>query len=477
MKKDSNIFDIIVIGAGSGGLNIAGFMNRVGLRVLLIDKSGEHIGGDCLNFGCVPSKALIHIARMVHNTQEASEFGIRTEGLADWKKVREYIKQKQDIIREHENAQWFREKGMTVVLGVAEFSSQNSVTVDGITYIGKKIVIATGSRPQLLTGYGIEKVSHVLNNENIFDMDELPRKILVIGAGPIGMEIVQSLRFLGSKVVVLERSNTILKKEDPEISRVLLQEMKKQGIDFHFDSMLKEFTSENEALFINSQGIEEKISFDAVFIAVGRVRNTDGLALSKAGIEMNEYGGISVDDYLATTNKNVFLCGDIVGGFQFTHTAEMHASVILNNFFSPIKKKFSSTHISWVTYTTPEIASFGLQEKELKKRNLKYIVLESNFSEDDRAITDSYQYGKSKIFISTKGKILGGTMVAPNAGELIQELILANTAGLNIKDIFNKTYPYPTATRINKRIASTYFAEKLTELNKKILRWIYGNSK
>lgn len=467
-----NTFDIIVIGAGSGGLNIAGFMNRAGFRVLLVDKSGEHIGGDCLNFGCVPSKALIHVARMVHEARKTEAFGVRAEGAVDWKKVREYIKEKQDIIREHENAEWFRNKGMTVVLGKAEFSSRNSVTVDGVEYFGKKIVIATGSRPRVLMGQGIEKVRRVLNNENIFDMDELPKKLLVIGAGPIGMEIAQSLRFLGSEVVVSERSNAILGKEDPEISGIVLGEMKKQGISFRFNSALKEFVSETEAVFSDTSGVEEKISFDAVFIGIGRVLNTEGLALEKAGIEMKD-GKILSDEYLRTTNKNVLLCGDIAGGFQFTHAAEMHAGVILNNFFSPLKKKFSADHISWVTYTTPEVASFGLWEGELKKRGTAYTVLESDFSEDDRAITDDYQYSKSKIFISPKGKILGGTMVAPNAGELIQELILANSAGLSIKHIFNKTYPYPTATRINKRLASGYFAGKLIEFNKKLLRWLY----
>jgi pyruvate/2-oxoglutarate dehydrogenase complex dihydrolipoamide dehydrogenase (E3) component len=471
MKKE-NTFDIIVIGAGSGGLNIAGFMNRAGFRALLVDKSGDRIGGDCLNFGCVPSKALIHVARMVHGARRAEAFGVRTETVADWKKVREYIKEKQDIIRAHENAEWFKSKGMTVALGKAEFFSRNSVKVDGVEYAAKKIVIATGSRPRILTGQGIEKVRRVLNNENIFDMDELPRKLLVIGAGPIGMEIAQALRFLGSEVVVSERSNAILGKEDPEMSGVVLEEMKKQGIGFRFNSALKEFISETEAIFTNAEEKEEKISFDAVFIGIGRVLNTEELALPKAGIEMKD-GKIIADEYLRTTNNNVLLCGDIAGGFQFTHAAEMHASVILNNFFSPFKKKFSADHISWVTYTTPEVASFGLWEAELKKRGTPYSVLQSDFSEDDRAITDDYQYGKTKIFISPKGKILGGTMVAPNAGELIQELILANSAGLSIKNIFNKTYPYPTAARINKRLASGYFAGKLTEFNKKLLRWLY----
>ncbi len=474
MQENSHRYDIIVIGAGSGGLNVAGFMNRAGFRVLLVDKNHEHIGGDCLNFGCVPSKALIHAARTVHSARQSTKFGLDVRGSADWKRVRSYIKEKQGIFRAHENVLWFREKGMDVVLGSAEFASRSSISVNGKEYTGKNIVIATGSRPRQLTEQGIEKVSRVLNNENIFDMEVVPKRLLVIGGGPIGIEIAQSLAFLGSEVTVSDPGQVILGKEDPEIANVLMEEMKKQGVAFLMGSKLKEFISSNQAILTDDLGIEIAVSFDAVFIGIGRVLNVEGLALEKAGIKMNERGGITVNDELRTTNKNVFLCGDIAGNFQFTHAAEMHAGLILRNFFSPFKRKFSGDHIAWTTYTFPEVASFGLWEAELKKRNIAHTVLASNFEEDDRAITDEYQYGKSKLFISPKGRILGGTMVAPNAGELIQELILANTSGLSIKNIFEKTYPYPTASRINKRIVAQHFTGKLTAGNKKLLRLLYA---
>lgn len=465
-------FDIIVIGAGSGGLNIASFMNRVGFSVLLIDKSDAHIGGDCLNFGCVPSKALIHVARTVRSANEAGAFGLTTKGEVSWEKVRTYIKEKQDIIRHHENAQWFIEKGMTVVLGNASFVSKNEVKVNDDIFTAKKIVLATGSRPRTLLGQGIEKVTRVLNNENIFTMESLPKRLLVIGGGPIGIELSQALSHLGSKVTIVDPGTQILGKEDPEIANVVQTQMEKEGVTFKLGCKLKEFTDSTTATVTGTQG-EEVLSFDAVFVGIGRVLNTEGLALEKAGIQTDEKGRILVDSYLCTTNKRIFVCGDVAGNYQFTHAAEMHAGVILRNFFSPFKKKFNADHISWTTFTTPEVGTYGLSEAELQRRNLKYRVLKTDFSEDDRAITEGYEYGISKMFIDEKGKVLGGTMVAPHAGELIAELVLAQSEGLSVKALFNKTYAYPTAARINKRLVSSYFAGKLTSFTKRLLKFLY----
>lgn len=467
-----NTFDIIVIGAGSGGLNIASFMNRVGFSVLLIDKSDEHIGGDCLNFGCVPSKALVHVSRMVKEAKGAKAFGLDVSGEVSWPLVRDYIKEKQDTIREHENANWFRNKGMTVVLGVASFVGKNKVKVGEAVYQGKKIVLATGSRPRTLNGQGIEKVARVLNNENIFTMETLPKRLLFIGAGPVGIELAQALSYLGSEVTVIDLGTQILGKEDAELAQVVQSEMEKEGVRFKLGFGLKEFTDANTAL-ITSGGIEEVVTFDAVFVGIGRVLNTEGLNLERAGIKMDEKGRLVVDHYLRTANKNVLVCGDVAGNYQFTHAAEMHAVIILRNFFSPFKKKFVADNISWTTFTTPEVATYGLNPAELKKRGINYRELKTDFSEDDRAITDGHEYGLTKMWVGEKGEVLGGTMVAPNAGELVAELVLAKSAGLKVDALFNKTYAYPTATRINKRLISIYFAEKLNPLTKKLLRLLY----
>ncbi len=468
-----NKFDVIVIGAGSGGLNIASFMNRVGLKVLLVDRSAEHIGGDCLNFGCIPSKALLHVARTVHQVKQAGAFGYTVTGQADWSAVRAYIKSKQDVIRAHESVEWFESKGITVALGTATFLSKNTIVVDGVEYQSKKIVLATGSRPRALTGHGIERVARVLNNENIFTMESLPQRLLVIGGGPIGIEVAQALSHLGSTVTVVDPGAQILGKEDAGIAKVVLERMELDGVRFLLGHTLKEFVTATEAQLTSKDGVDVTVSYDAVFVGVGRVPNTEGLDLKTAGIEVDAAGKIVVDEYLRTTNKNVFLCGDIAGNYQFTHAAEMHAAVILKNFFSLRKKKFVSDSISWVTYTTPEVATYGLQEAQLQKRNIAYQTLVTDMTEDDRAITDGYEYGLAKMFIAKDGQILGGTMVAPQAGELIQELVLAQTHNMSVQELFNKTYAYPVASRINKRMIANYVAKRLTPRVNTLLRFLY----
>ncbi len=463
-------YDIIVIGAGSGGLNIASFMNKAGFNVLLVDKSDRDIGGDCLNYGCVPSKALIHISRLIYNAKESTKFGFKISGEIDIKRVVEYITSKKEFIRTHENADYFRKQGMDVVLGFAKFISKDSIEVEGKKFSAKKIVIATGSMARKLDIPGVEKLE-LYNNESIFNLNHLPKKFLFIGGGPIGIELGQALNRLGSEVTIVQNINQFLQKEDKEIADVLLQQLKKEGIKFKFNSVPIKAISKNEVLIRNKDGKEEIVKCDSVFVGIGRQLNLEGLDLNKAGIKHSERK-IEVNEYLQTTNSNIYLCGDIVGSYQFTHAAEMHAGVLINNFFSPLKKKINYDNIAWVTYTYPEIATFGLKTDELKKRNIEFEVINTNFEHDDRAIVDNFTNGKVKLYISNN-KILGGTMVAPNAGELIQELILANSAKLSITELFKKVYPYPTASRINKKAISSIFSRKLNPFSKKLMRWLY----
>jgi pyruvate/2-oxoglutarate dehydrogenase complex dihydrolipoamide dehydrogenase (E3) component len=469
-------YDIITIGAGSGGLSVGLTMKKLGFNVLMIAKSDKDIGGDCLNDGCVPSKALIHVSRIIHNAKQSMEFGLNITGKADIKKAIAYVYQRQEIIRSHENSKWLNEQGIDVALGEAKFAGKNKVEVNRNIYTGKNIVIATGSKPRKLNVPGIENVQY-FDNDNIFYADSLPEKILVIGGGPIGIEIAQALRRFGKEVTVIHHGSMILEHDDERVTSVLLKQLEQEGIRFLFNAEVEKFNSATEALIKLKDGKKEHLLFDAIFVGIGRELQLESLQLQNAGIDVKNHK-IVLNEYLQTTNKHVFACGDVAGDLVFSHAAEFHARILINNFLSPLKKKLNNDYLSWVTFTDPEIATFGLNERQLKDRHIKYERLEQDFKEDDRAVIDNYQYGKIILYISTgnifkKEKILGGTMVAPHAGELIQELILANTERLSVNTIFNKIYPYPVASRINQNIISKHKEKRLTDNLKKLLKVAY----
>ncbi len=477
MKNGSNTkkeYDIIVIGAGSGGLNIAGFMNTVGFKVLLIDKSDKSIGGDCLNFGCVPSKAFIHVARQVADARASGDFGLDVRGDVDMKAVMDYVRSRQDIIREHENASHFREKGMDVALGYARFTGPQTVSVGEEEYTARKIVIATGSHPRELNLPGIEKVDTVYTNENIFSLEELPKKMAIVGAGPIGVELGQAFAMLGVEVSIT--GDTFLGKEDPEMASIVRKSLELLGVRIYEGYRPTKVQDAHTLVIGSGDSTEEKeITFDVLLTSIGREFNTESLDLEKAGVEVDRRGAVKVDRYLQTTNRRVVAIGDVIGQHLFTHAAEVHAGVIIKNFFAPffLKKKLNTDAMAWVTYTDPEIATFGLSEKTLKERNISYEVLQKDVADDDRAITDDARHGLLKVFVSKNGRVLGGTMVARNSGELAQELMLAQAGGMKISAFMKKVYPYPTATRVNRSLFLSHEAKKLTKRTKKILQWLF----
>lgn len=472
----TNYYDIIVIGAGSGGLSVGLTMNKFGFKVLMLAKFDKDIGGDCLNDGCVPSKAFIYISRLLHNAKQATQFGLTINGKPNIGKGIEYVYNKQEVIRKHENAKWLEDQGVTVELGEAKFSGKNEIEINGKKYRAKNFVIATGSKPRRLNVPGVELVKYY-DNESIFYVDSLPDNILVVGGGPIGIEIAQGLRRFEKKVLVVHHGQNILEHDDERVTSILLKQLQQEGIEFIFSATLQSFTSAQEAVVKLKDNTTKNLFFEAVFVGIGRELLLEPLQLQNAGIEVRK-NKIVVDDYLRTTNKNVFVCGDIAGNLAFSHAAEFHARILVNNFLSPIKKKLNNDHFSWVTFTDPEIATFGINEKELKKRKINYETLEADFSHDDRAVVDNYQYGKVILFISKekfykKGRVLGGTMIAPHAGEVIQELILANTQKLSVDAIFNKIYPYPVASRINQGVITQLKEKQLTNKIKKLLQWAY----
>ncbi len=455
-KKETPLkpYDVIVIGAGSGGLGVAGFAARIGLRTLLIDRSDENIGGDCLNHGCVPSKALIHVAERVHAARSAGMFGLSTSGDVDMHLVKQHIRGAQDIIREHENAAYLRRQGMELALGTAAFVSDRDVEVNGRRYHGNKIIIATGSRPRALKVPGIEKV-HVLTNEHIFTIDRIPKRMLVIGAGPIGMEVGQAFQRIGAQVTMVHKGPSALKHDHPDLVSVVQARMEAEGVRFLFNAEPVAFPTPKSASVRAANDEILHVEFDAVFVAIGREIAIRDLQLHNAGVKV-ENGRIVHDRYLRTSNRRIHVCGDVAGELMFSHAAEQHMRLLINNFISPFKQKLDDRHMSWVTFTDPQLATFGLSKEKLEEKKIPHGTLQMEFGDDDRAVIERYRDSRMILYVSSglfrKKRILGGAMVAPHAGELVQELILAMRTGLSIDAIFDKIYPYPVAARVVQQI-------------------------
>ncbi|MDP7324179.1 MAG: FAD-dependent oxidoreductase, partial [Candidatus Woesearchaeota archaeon] len=406
------------------------------------------------------------LAKEVHAAKNAEKLGVKLAGKVNLKVVADTIKKRQDVIREHESPEYFRKKGIAVEMGSPRFTGKNSIEVNGKEFSAKKIVIATGSRPFTPPIEGVDDVDY-FTNETIFKNTDLPKNFLVVGGGPIGIEIAHAYTRLGAGVTVVERNTHVLPKEDQEMGHMVCEVLKQDGAKLMIGYNPVRFEGKNTLIVSKfdpetrkNVGSEVKIQFDKVLIAIGRRLNIEGLALEKAGVKVEDKK-IVVDKYLRTTNKRVFVCGDVAGDFMFTHWAEYQASIVINNMLNVFKKSTDRKRVAWVTYTDPELASFGMQESVLKEEGVKYRVIEQEIGDVDRAIAEGYTKGKLKLFIS-KGNIVGGTMLAKNAGELMGELVQAMTLKIPASKIFERIFPYPTMSRVNKKVIAKMLGEKLT---------------
>ncbi len=461
-------YDVIVLGAGSGGLNIASFMNTLKLKVLMVEK--HLVGGDCLNYGCVPSKALLSIAHLVNCARKAGEFGLHTVGNVEMNRVARKIKERQEVIRVHENPDYFREKGIDVEIGAPRFTGTNSIVINDKECYARRIVIATGSRPAVPPIEGLDKIDY-LTNETIFANKQLPGKLLVIGGGPIGIEMAQAYQRLGSQVTVVDMAQQVLPKEDKDIAEALAAVLKKEGVDIRTGVTVERFPDSRSVIIKNPGGQEESLAFDRVLVAAGRRLNIEDLDLEKAGIKFKN-NRLMVDEYMRTSNKKIFCCGDAAGGFQFTHWAEYQAAIVIKNMLSPFKKKADSSIVAWVTYTDPEVATFGLWPGELKRKKIKFETISIPVKEVDRAVCEGIEDGVLKLHIA-KEKIRGGTLMAKNAGEMVGELISFMTSKIPFPRLYDRIYPYPTMARIHRKAVQESLGKKLTPGAVKTLRILF----
>lgn len=420
------------------------------------------------------------MASLFQGGRDAQAFGLETNGKADFKKVMQYVHAKQDVIRTHETPEYFSEEwGAETIVGTATLTGRNSLEVNGRTLTAPLIILATGSLARQLDVPGAENLK-IYDNESLFwELEELPEKLLVVGGGPIGCEMAQAFQRLGSQVTILNRGERLMEKDTVHAGRILEDKLVAEGVKIFHTTEVARFENDSKAV-LKSQlsAAPESVDFTHVLAAIGRRVRTEGLGLEAAGVAV-ENGKIVANEVYQTTNPNIYVVGDAYGREMFSHGAEMHNIGLWNSLLSPLKKKHSLENFTWVTFTDPEIASFGWTEADLKERGIEYEVEQVSLAEDDRAIAADYADGHLTLFL-TKGsflkgpKILGGCMIAPAAGEMIQELHLMNTLGLPLGKLTNKIYAYPVGSRINQKAARQRTqGQLLTERNKRLVRWWY----
>lgn len=466
--------DFCVIGAGSGGLSFAAGAAQMGASVVLIEKG--KMGGDCLNTGCVPSKALLAAAKVGHIIQESPRFGWKTAfPTLDFKKVHQHVHDVIAAIAPHDSVERFEGLGVTVIQEEAKFLDEKTVETPNYVIQAKRYIVATGSISFIPPIEGLDLIP-TFTNESIFNLQELPEHLVVIGGGPIGIEMAQAFRRFGSQVTVLEAA-LALPKDDPEIVGQLKKILIQEGIVIHEHVRILSCSKTDSRVHLactDPQGQPFEVVASHVLVATGRRPNINALNLKAAEIEFTPKG-IVVDATLRTSNPRIYAVGDCTGGYQFTHMAGYHAGLVIRNSIFRLRSKIETRAIPWVTYTDPELAHVGFLESQLQTENIKYRVLRLPFGANDRAQAEGKTLGEIKVLVSQKGAVLGATILGSQAGELIYPWVMAIQNKLALSAITSSIAPYPTMNELSKRVAGSFYTEKLFgPFMKKVVRFIMG---
>ncbi len=472
--SETSKYDLCVIGGGSGGLSVAAASAQLGASVVLLE-SGK-MGGDCLNYGCVPSKALIAAGKAAYAQSHSAKFGVApVTPKVDFEQVHRHIHGVIASIEPLDSQERFEGLGVRVIREAGRFRNAKTLVVGSEEITARRFVVATGSSPGAPPIPGLDQVPH-LTNETVFNNTSLPKELIIIGGGPIGMEMAQAHARLGSNVTVLE-AFTPLGKDDPELTKFVLNQVIEDGVRILSGIKINNVAHSKEgyALECEYRGKPHTVTGTTLLVAAGRTPNVDGLDLERAGIEYSKRG-IKVDKSMRTTNKKVYAIGDVAGGLQFTHMANYHAGLVMRSALFPLPVKESTAHIPWVTYTDPELANIGLSEEQAKEKHDEIRVLRWPFAENDRAQAERKAQGLVKVIVTPKGKILGAAIVGPNAGELIHVWSLAISSGLNIRAFTGYVVPYPTLGEVSKRAAITHFSglasNKWVQLAMRVRKWL-----
>jgi pyruvate/2-oxoglutarate dehydrogenase complex dihydrolipoamide dehydrogenase (E3) component len=486
MKKGEGVYNVVVIGAGTAGLVTAAGTAGLGGRVALIERN--LMGGDCLNFGCVPSKALISSARLIQQIRESEKWGLEQQ-LPEFifEKVLERMRARRTKLAPNDSQERFESLGVDVFRGEARFVAVDEVEVNGQRLRAKNFVIATGSRATIPKIEGIDDVPY-FTNETIFDgLKEKPGSMIVLGGGPIGCELTQTFCRLGTQVTIIQRGDQLLPREDRDVAEFLEHRLINEGVRIikNVDARAVATSDAGQVAleFLDRQSgqLAERTFFaDALLVAIGRSPNLQSLDLKSAGIDVNK-SGVRVNDYLQTSQPHIYAVGDVIGPFLFTHMADAQARVVVRNILMPfqfLRQKMDYSVVPWCTYTDPEVARVGLGEKAAQQENIDYDLFVVRLEDVDRAVVESEEAGSAKI-LTAKGsdKILGATIVAPHAGDLLHEFVLAMNAKIGLGKIAATIHAYPTFAELARKAGDKYNKTRLTPGAKKMFTWLYKRAR
>lgn len=475
--KPDRRYHMVVVGAGTAGLVTAIGAAGLGARVALIERN--LMGGDCLNSGCVPSKALIRAAHAAAAVRRAEGFGVRLaagEAEVDFEIVMERMRRLRAGISSHDSARRFSDLGVDVYLGQATFTSRRTVTVGDSTLEYSKACIATGTRAAMPPIPGLRDAG-ALTNETVFTLTELPGRLAVIGAGPIGVEMAQSFARFGSEVTLIEGNPGILVREDRDAAEIVEHSLRRDGVKMLFNTKASSVATEAGEMVVRvqseSEGSVGEVRADRILVAAGRIPNVEDLGLDKAGVKHDSRVGVVVDDRLRTSNPRIYAAGDICSAFKFTHTADAMARIVIGNSLFFGRSKASGLKIPWCTYSDPELAHVGLSEHEAESRNIATDTYRTDMASVDRAVLEGEADGFVKIHCKRgTDRILGATIVARHAGEMISEVTTAMTAGIGLRSIASTIHPYPTQAEAIRKTADAYQRTRLTPTVQRLLKAI-----
>ncbi len=472
----SGRYNLVVVGAGTAGLVAAMGAAGLGARIALVER--HLLGGDCLNYGCVPSKALLRAARAVRDVRAAGQFGVTVDGpvRADFGAAMARMRKLRASIARHDGAERLANAGVDVYFGRAAFTGPDALDVDGQRLRFRRALVATGARAASLDVPGLAQVGY-LTNETVFSLTELPLRLLVVGGGPIGCEMAQAFARFGSKVTLLSASDTLLPREDPDAGAVVERVFEREGIELALGARIlrAEAGVRGKVVVFQRDDREHRAEGDEILVAVGRAPNVEGLGLEAAGVRCGPRG-VEVDDRLRTTSRRIYAAGDVCSAFKFTHAADAMARIALQNALFLGRKRASALHIPWATFTDPEVAHVGLSAAEARERADRVRTYTVELAEVDRAVLDGDTEGFARLYVAARsGRVLGATLVARHAGDMLGEVVLALAQGLRADALSSTIAPYPTVGEVWKRLGDGHVRTKLTPqvraLFERLFRW------